>query len=447
MALVSLSLNGQETADRQEIKRIYTHALSQNQGYEWLRGLTDIGGRLAGSPEADEAINYFRQIADSLGFTTSLQPVTVPHWERGVEEPAYFMVGQDRHKVHHCALGGSIATEDEGLQAPVVEIRSFAQLDSMPANALEGKIAFFNIPMDPAYINTFFAYSNAVKQRWAGAIEASKKGASGVITRSLSSTINKVPHTGSMSYKGAAKKIPAISISTYDAEQLSAALTRSSAVGFYMKLNCQWKDSVQSHNLIADLQGTAQGDSYILTGGHIDSWDLGTGAHDDGAGVVHALEAAWLLKDLGLMPKRNLRVVFYMNEEFGLDGARDYAKMAKRQNIDHAIALESDAGGFSPRGFSIQASDSLVESVREFRDLLEPYGIHRFSRGGAGADIGQLSQDETLLIGLRPDNHRYFEIHHTANDTFDAVNPRELEMGSASMAALIYLLDKYDIQL
>jgi len=444
IVFLSAQLSAQNDRSSAVVKSIYTTALEHNQGYQWLQGLTNIGGRLAGSAEA---VQYFKQIADSLGFKTQLQPVKVPRWVRGEEPEAYYILNGEKVKVNYCALGGSVPTSEDGLRAEVVEITSFEQLDKMAENALEGKIAFFNIPMDPTYINTFFAYSRAVKQRWAGALEASKKGAEAVITRSLSSTINKVPHTGSMTYGDAERKIPAISISTFDSENLSEFLKKGEKAEFFMKLNCEWKDSVISHNLIADLPGKKSPDKIILTSGHIDSWDLGTGAHDDGAGVVQALEAAWLLKKLDLLPESTLRVVFYMNEEFGLSGAKEYARVSREKGWDHKIALESDAGGFSPRGFSMQATDSIIDEVKAFRGLLEPYGIHRFSHGGAGADIGQLSSSNTLLIGLRPDNHRYFEIHHTKNDVIEAVNPRELEMGSASIAALIYLLDLHKISL
>ncbi len=445
LAVLLRPAQGQDSLETAVIKSIYTTALSNNQGYQWLSGLTEIGGRLAGSAQADEAVSYFKAIADSLGFKTELQPVKVPHWVRGEEPRSYYSSGGREYEVNYCALGGSVPTPEEGLEAEVVEISSFEALSQIPENGLEGKIAFYNIPMDPAYINTFFAYSRAVKQRWAGALEASKKGAVAVITRSLSSTINKIPHTGSMTYQGASKKIPAISISTYDAENLSCRLKQDPGLNYYMKLNCEWKDSVLTHNLVADLPGKEAPEEYILISGHLDSWDLGDGAHDDGAGCVHALEAAWLLQKLDLLPGRSLRVVFYMNEEFGLSGARSYARHSRQAGIKHVIAMESDAGGFSPRGYNLQAADSIVDKVKAFRSLLEPYGIHRFSRSGAGADISQISSPDLVMVGLSPDNHRYFEIHHTKNDVLSAVNPRELEMGSAAMAALIYLLDKYDV--
>lgn len=431
-------------SDEEVVRDLYSYALTHSQGYQWLKDLTDIGGRLAGSPEADSAVSYFKYVADSMGFVTSLMPVKVPHWVRGEAEQASFFANGKEYPLRACALGGSIATDAEGLRREVVEIRSFDELDSLDRE-LEGKIAFFNIPMDPAFINSFFAYGSAVKQRWIGAVEASKKGAAGVVIRSLSNTLNPYPHTGSMTYEGAEKKIPAMAISTLDAEALSEALSAYPNLEVFMKMHCEWKDSVISHNLIADLPGSESPDEIILVGGHIDSWDIGKGAHDDGAGCMHALEAAWLLKELSILPGRTLRVVFFMNEEFGLNGAKEYARQSRDKQWNHVIAIESDGGGFSPRGISIVTNDQVTEKIKEFRSLLEPYGIHQFSQSGSGADISQLKSDDVVLIGLRPDTHRYFEFHHSTQDNLDAVNQRELEMGSATLASIIYLLDKYNI--
>lgn len=430
--------------DEQTLKGIYTTALVKNQGYKWLEELTEMGPRLTGSDNATNAVYHFQKIADSLGFTTSLQPVTVPHWVRGEQEVANYNTDGKEVTLNPCALGGSVATQKKGLKAPLYEIRSFEQLDTLTTQ-LEGKIAFYNIPMDPAFINTFFAYSNSAKQRYVGALEASKKGAVGVVIRSLSATINDLPHTGSMTYQGADVKIPAMAISTLDAEQLSSDLHKNPALQFFMKMNCESKDSVTSYNLVAEIKGSEKPDDIIILGGHIDSWDLGTGAHDDGAGCIHSLEAAWLLQQMNLLPKRTIRVVFFMNEEFGLNGAKVYAKESKKENLNHVIAIESDAGGFTPRGISMVAPDSIVSKIRGLRGLFEPYGLHQFTESGSGADISQLYSKDLVMFGLRPDNHRYFDIHHSSADVIESVSPRELEMGSASLAAFIYLLDKYDI--
>lgn len=410
----------------------------------WLEELTEMGPRLTGSENATNAVYHFQKIADSLGFETTLQAVTVPQWVRGDQEQAYYTNDGSKTVLNPCALGGSIGTSKNGLKAPLFEITSFEQLDTL-SDELAGKIAFYNIPMDPAFINTFHAYSNSAKQRYIGALEASKKGAIAVVTRSLSATINDLPHTGSMTYTGAEVKIPAMAISTADADKLSSDLKANPRLELFMKMNCESRDSVISYNLIAEIKGNEKPEEVIVLGGHIDSWDLGTGAHDDGAGCVHSLEAAWLLQQINLLPKRTIRVVFFMNEEFGLNGAKVYAKQSLKQNTNHVIAIESDAGGFTPRGISMVAPDSIVSKIRELRSLFEPYGLHQFTESGSGADISQLYSKDLVMLGLRPDNHRYFDIHHSAADVIESVSPRELEMGSATLAAFIYLLDKYDI--
>ncbi len=445
LACADLSLAQNQETDGPIIRNLYNQALTQQQGYKWLKELTDIGPRFAGTAQANQAVFRFKEILDSLGFETQLQEVTVPVWQRGPQETAAYSFGTGALKIglNITALGGSVPTPEEGLKGEVVEITNFDQLDSVD---LEGKIAFFNIPMDPTFIRTFYAYGSAVTQRWAGAVEASKRGAIGVVIRSLSSSINDYPHTGSMTYEGAPYKIPAAALSTKGAEELSKALaTSGGSLRLEYTIQSAWQDSTTSYNLIADLPGTEKPNEYVLIGGHIDSWDLGTGAHDDGAGSMHAMHAAHLLKSQNLGLKRTLRLVFFMNEEFGLTGAKAYARQAKADGIKHVIAFESDGGGFSPRGISMVAPDTVVAQIRALRPLLEPYGIHRFGVGGAGADINQIAAEDVVLIGMRPDSHRYFEVHHSARDVFENVNARELEMGSATMAAFLYLLDKYDI--
>ncbi len=430
-------------SDAEQFREIYSRALGEQQGYEWLSELCGLGPRFAGSKQATESVLYFKEVMDSLGFETRLQAVKVPRWVRGPQEKAWLVQGIDKQELAVTALGGSIATPQGGLKAEVVEITSFEALDSLD---LSGKIAFFNIPMDPTFISTGYAYGSAVKQRWAGAIEASKKGALGVVIRSLSSSINKYPHTGSMAYAKEVKRIPAAALSTFDAELLSKSLKQDPDLQLQLEMACEWQDSVYSYNLIADLKGAERPDEIMVVSGHIDSWELGTGAHDDGAGAMHALETLYLIQQMDTPLKRTLRLVWYMNEEFGLNGARVYAKAAKANNKErHVIAIESDGGGFTPKGLSIDANDAMVDRLKEYRSLFEPYGVYQFSKGGSGADVGQLKADDIILIGLRPDNHRYFEVHHSALDNISAVNAREFTLGSATLAALIWLMDRDDL--
>lgn len=440
LALIGTSLGQKDAA---KFREIYSQALTEQQGFAWLTELCGLGPRFAGSEQATESILYFQEVMDSLGFETRLQAVKVPRWVRGPQEKAWLVQGIDQAEMAVTALGGSVPTPNGGLKAEVVEIPSFEALDSLN---LEGKIAFFNIPMDPSFISTGYAYGSAVKQRWAGAMEASKKGAIAVVIRSLSSSINKYPHTGSMAYADDIKKIPAAALSTYDAELLSKTLKSDPELQVKLDMRCEWKDSVYSYNLIADLKGAEKPEEIILVSGHIDSWELGTGAHDDGAGAMHALETLYLIKSMQIPLKRTLRLVWFMNEEFGLNGARVYARSAKANSKEkHVIAIESDGGGFTPKGLSIDASDPIVSQLKNYRSLFEPYGVYQFSKGGSGADINQLKNDEIVLIGLRPDNHRYFEVHHSALDNISAVNAREFTLGSATLAALVWIMDRDDV--
>jgi len=443
LILISLGFSQAQKSDAQTFQEIYSQALSEQQGFKWLTELCGLGPRFAGSEQATESVLYFKEVLDSLGFETKLQEVKVPRWVRGPQERAWMLEGETAREMSVTALGGSIATPEGGLRGKIVEINSFEQLDSLN---LEGKIAFFNIKMDPTYISTGYAYGSAVKQRWAGAMEAGKRGAIGVVIRSLSSSINKYPHTGSMAYAPEIERIPAAALSTYDAELLSKTLRKNPDVQVKLDMACEWQDSVYSYNLMADFKGTERPNEIIVVSGHIDSWELGTGAHDDGAGAMHAFECLYLLKSMGFQPKRTIRLVWYMNEEFGLNGARVYAKAAKSTEEErHVIAIESDGGGFTPKGLSIDANQDMVDLLKGYRNLFEPYGIYQFSKGGSGADVGQLKAEDIVLIGLRPDSHRYFEVHHSALDNINAVNAREFTMGSATLAALIWIMDRDNI--
>lgn len=263
--------------------------------------------------------------------------------------------------------------------------------------------------------------------------------------RSLTHRLDDYPHTGSMTYEDlpVEKRIPSAAISTNDAEYLSSLLKLDKSVKLYMKINSEQLADVQSHNVIGEITGSEFPDEYIVVGGHLDSWDLGDGSHDDGAGVVQSMEVLRLFKEINYKPKRSIRVVLFMNEENGLRGGNKYAEEVKRKKENHIFALESDAGGFTPRGFSFDTGDAQFNQIESWKKLFEPYLIHQFDRNGSGADISPLKNGSVVLAGLRPDSQRYFDHHHSDNDTFDAINKRELELGAATMASLIYLVDKY----
>jgi hypothetical protein len=297
--------------------------------------------------------------------------------------------------------------------------------------------------MDPTRFNTFEAYGAASAQRGAGPSEAAKLGAVGVVVRSLASQIDDYPHTGSTSYQLNVPKIPAVAISTRGAEQLSSLLANEPNLRFYFETHCQQLPEVLSYNVIGEIRGSQKPEEIITVGGHLDSWDLGQGAHDDGAGCVQAIEVVRLFKKTGIQPKRTIRAVMFMNEENGLRGGREYARVAQELQEKHIAAIESDRGGFTPREFTAEASTPRIQWMARWQPLLAPYGIASIKRGGGGADIGPLRVMGTSLIGFGPDSQRYFDLHHTAADTFDKVNKRELELGAAVMAGLTYLLSEY----
>lgn len=437
-----------QQTDQEQIKNIYDTALTQGQGYDWLNYLSNqIGGRLSGSVQAQQAVDYTKSQLDSLGVDKVwLQPVMVPKWVRGTPEFAYFETSPGMTtNVAICALGGSVATPPKGIKANVVEVSGIEELEVLGKNKIQGKIVFFNKPMDPTQINTFTAYSNCVDQRYAGALEASKYGALGVIVRSMNLRLDDYPHTGSMGYgeQPISERIPAAAISTNAAELLSTSLKLNPEINFYFKQNCKQFKDVESFNVIGEIKGSTKPNEIIVVGGHLDSWDLGDGSHDDGAGCVQSMEVLNLFKKTGYKPKRTIRVVLFMNEENGLRGGKKYADVAVSQNEQHIFALESDSGGFSPRGFTLDSSDEHFEKVIGWKDLFKPYLVHYFEKGYSGADIGPLKTNNIVLAGLRPDSQRYFDYHHAENDTFDQVNKRELQLGAATMASLVYLVDKY----
>lgn len=430
------------------LKKLYTSALTDGKSYDWLDYLSnEIGGRLSGSIEAENAVKYTEAELKELGLDKVwLQPVMVPKWTRGFKEYAYIETADGSKNITDiCALGGSVATPSLGIKAEVVEVKSLEELASLGKAKLEGKIVFYNRPMQADVIQTFEAYGGCVNQRYSGAAEAGKYGAIGVLVRSMNLRLDDFPHTGAMSYGDTpvSQRIPAAAISTNGAEYLSSLLKLQPTLKFYFKQNCKTFDDVQSYNVIGEITGSTYPNEYMVVGGHLDSWDLADGAHDDGAGCVQSMEVLRLFKKVGYKPKHTIRVVLFMNEENGLRGGNKYAEEAKRKGETHRFALESDAGGFTPRGFSFDSNDSNFNKVKSWESLFKPYLIHYFEKGGSGADIGPLKGNIDVLAGLRPDSQRYFDYHHAANDTFDAVNKRELELGAASMASLVYLFDMY----
>jgi hypothetical protein len=373
------------------------------------------------------------------------QAITVPHWERGTTETAWYKsVGkyEATHKLHLLALGGSIGTNGL-LEAEVIEFKTLTDLKNAKPKDVVGKIVFLNQPMDAAQIQTFKAYGACYAIRGNGAVEAAKLGAKAVVIRSLGLPIDEHPHTGSMHYEKDVPKIPAAALSTQDADALSIAL-KESKVRFYLEMDCREFPDANSYNVMAEIKGSLYPDQIITIGGHLDSWDTGEGAHDDGAGVIHCLEALRILHELDIKPKHTIRVVFFMNEENGNQGGQQYAKWCSANGEQQIAAMESDRGGFAPRGFGLDGPDQYLSILQSFEPQLRTYDLHIFEKGYGGVDIGPLKEQYPgiPLFGFVPDSQRYFDYHHAPSDVFESVNKRELELGAAAIASFVYLLDK-----
>lgn len=438
-----------QKSDEQTMKDIYKSALTNSKCYAWLDDLSNkIGSRLSGSAGAEKAVVYTKAEMEKLGFDrVFLQEVMVPKWVRGEKETAYILDNKNKVSVPICALGGSIATAKNGLTAEVVEVKSFEELTALGKDKIKGKIVFYNRPMENEQIESFHAYSGAVDQRYAGAQKAAELGAVGTIVRSMNLRLDDFPHTGAQSYGNLLKSqyIPTAAISTNGAELLSKSLKNNPKLTFYFKQSCQQFDDVLSYNVVGELKGSENPENIMVVGGHLDSWDLADGSHDDGAGVVQSMEVVNIFKNIGYKPKNTIRVVLFMNEENGLRGGNKYEELAQANNENHIFALESDSGGFSPRGFSLECNEANFQKISSFSKLFEPYLIHSFVEGHSGSDIGPLTSKNIVKAGLKPDSQRYFDYHHAANDKFDAVDKRELELGAGTMASLMYLIDQNGI--
>jgi len=439
-----------QNKDEQFFKEIYNSALTNSKCYSWLDNLSNnIGSRLSGSDGAQKAVEYTKKQMETLGFDkVYLQEVMVPHWVRGAKETAYIQDDKTKIVVPICALGGSIATPKNGITAEVIEVHGLAELKDLGADKIKGKIVFYNRPLDPANIDTFDSYFKAGDQRRSGANEAAKYGAVGTIVRSLNLRLDDFPHAGGQNYGDLPKDqyIPTAAISTNGAELLSKSLKKNPNLKFYFKQSCQTLPDALSYNVVGEIKGTEHPEKIMVVGGHLDSWDLADGSHDDGAGVVQSMEVMNIFKNLNYKPKNTLRVVLFMNEENGGKGGAKYEELSKQNGENHIFALESDSGGFTPRGFSFEANDVNFKKMKGYKNLFEPYLIHSFTIGEGGSDIGHLTSKNIVKAGLKPDPQRYFDYHHAANDKFDAINKRELELGAATMTALIYMIDQNGIE-
>jgi hypothetical protein len=444
LLFITISVSAQNT-DSLFIRSIYDQALSEGKAYEDLRSLCkDIGARLSGSAEAQMAIEWSKLKMESYGFDkVYLQEIKVPHWERGTKESAWIREKNGKlTSLNLLALGGSIGT-DGILEGEIVEFTHLDELKKAKRSDVEGKIVFLNQPMDEQQINTFKAYGGCYAIRGNGAVEGAKLGAKAVIIRSIGMPIDDHPHTGSMHYEDDVSKIPAAAVSTKDAEMLSCKIKEGKS-RLVLEMDCRSFPDATSFNVIAEITGKEKPNEIITFGGHLDSWDTGEGAHDDGAGVIHCLEALRILKELKYQPKHTLRVVFFMNEENGNMGGKTYATWSKERGENQIAALESDRGGFSPRGFNCDGTAEQVKLLESLAFHFKPYELHIFEKGYGGVDIGPLKNEfkEIPLFGFVPDSQRYFDFHHAPSDVFENVNKRELELGCGAIGSFIYLLDK-----
>jgi carboxypeptidase Q len=439
--------------DSLTIRKIYDEALVNGKAYENLRYLCkNIGGRLSGSANAQKAVEWSKKLMESYGFDkVYLQEVMVPHWVRGEKETAFIIDGKNRIPVPIAALGMTIATPKAGITANVIEVHSLKELETLGESVIKGKIVFFNRAFDPRFIETGHAYGTAGDQRFMGPAVAAKYGAVGVIVRSLTESIDDYPHTGATLSGPGTQQIPAAAISTKAADKLSnmLRLRKLPLIKFYFKQSCQLLPDVLSYNVIGELTGTENPNKFISVGGHLDSWDLAEGAHDDGTGVMQSAEVLRIFKGIGYRPKNSVRAVFFMNEENGHKGGTKYAELAAQNKEQHIAAIETDEGGFTPRGFSFDGvSNDFIKNINsKYKAILEPYEVDKLTIGGSGTDIEPMKEKlpGVVLIGYRPDSQRYFDIHHTPNDVFENVNKRELELGAAGMAAFIYLIDQHGL--
>ncbi|MGO4292837.1 M20/M25/M40 family metallo-hydrolase [Chitinophaga sp. RAB17] len=431
--------------DSVTMRKLADEVLTHSTAYENLRNLTkNIGGRLAGSPQMPKAEQWGVAALKAAGAdTVYLQECMVPHWVRGAREEAR-IISKRRDFIpplNVLALGNSVGSGPDGVTAEVLEVASFDDLEAKK-DKVKGKIVFYNVHFNPTYIKTFHSYRDAVMYRGVGASRAAKYGALAVIVRSMSHGANNFPHTGAMRYDSAYPRIPAVAIGLEDADRLSQRIKDDTDARVFLRTNCEMLKDVVGHNVIGELKGSKYPDQYLTVGGHLDSWDVAEGAHDDGAGCVQSIEVLRAFKALGIKPEHTLRVVLFANEENGTRGGTKYAAVAKAKNEQHIFALESDAGGFTPRGFSTTMDAAKKAKIASWRPLFEPYGIYDFKEEGGGTDVGQLNEAlGTPMAELFPDSQRYFDIHHAANDVFEAVNKRELELGAFGMAGLIYLVD------
>ena len=412
--------------------RIIDAALTKNKAYERLAYLTDsIGNRLSGSGNLERAIFWAVSEMKSDGLdNVRAEKVMVPHWVRGEESLEIIPRGD---KLPLLGLGNSVGTPAEGIAADIVVVRNFAELDAL-GERVRGKIVVYNAP--------FTNYGATVQYRLNGASRAARYGAAAALVRSITPTSLQTPHTGAMNYDPQQPKIPVAAITIEAAEMLQRLYDRGERVRLRLKMEAKFLPDAESANVIAELKGTERPEEIVLIGGHYDSWDVGQGAHDDGGSCIAAWEAIRLLKELGLRPRRTIRVVLFTNEENGLRGGNAYRDAHRAELSKHIFAIESDSGIYRPEGFGLAATaPPLVRAnMLEIAKLLAGIDSHRIGDSGGGADIGPIMREGVLGANLDVEGSKYFDIHHTQADTLDKIDPRDLSLVVATMAVMVYTI-------
>jgi carboxypeptidase Q len=434
--------------DSATIQKLAGYMLQKSYCYSDLRVLCKtIGHRLSGTPAAAKAVEWGKAALIEAGCDkVYLQPVMVPHWVRGAEELSVQLKTGKVVKLNPLMLGNSVGTGANGVSANIIEVAHEKELERLGTENIEGKIVFFNYVWDQSKINPFNEYGPCVFYRWAGPSLAAKYGAVGVIIRSAGSAYDNFAHTGSMRYDSAYNKIPACALSYDESNLLQDGIRSQEIKAVKIYSTCHFEAEVQSYNVIGEITGSVFPDEIIDIGGHLDSWDVGEGAHDDGAGVTQTIDVMRTFKRMHIQPRRTVRCVLFMNEENGLRGGTEYARVAKLKKENHICAIETDAGGYSPRGFELSMTEKQKQKVRSWSDVFFALGVYDFTEEGGGADIGPLKRElGTPMMGLYPDPQRYFDLHHTHNDVFEQVHRRELALGGAAIAAMVYMISEYGL--
>ena len=432
-------------SDSAFIGKIADEIFRHSKAYNNLHTLTKtVGPRLSGSPQTYTSEKWAEEALKQAGADQVwLQKAMIPHWVRGGKDEAALITGNNRSSLAVIALGNSVSTPAGGITAPVILIKDFNELERRKSE-VAGKIVFYNHPFNVDFVELFSAYGEAVPYRVDGASRAAKYGALASVTRSMSCSVDNYPHTGAMIYNDSFPKIPALAIGLQDADRLAVLASGQHDLKLYVSTLAHALSDTVGYNVIGEWKGTELPDEYITIGGHLDSWDPAEGASDDGTGCVHSIEVLRALKALGYKPRHTIRIVLFTDEENGGRGTKAYSEAARTKKEKHIFALESDGGGFTPRGFSFMCSEAQLARLKSYIPLLTPYGVTKFIGGHAGADVEPLHEATGAVAAeLMPDSQRYFDYHHAANDVFEKVNKRELELGAINMAALVYLIDKY----